>query len=61
MVLLSLSLGLKLSLWVINFIGTVSALFISLYLLITHDDMKHNSIQPAELADALAQVLHLPI
>ena len=57
MVLLSVSVGFKLSLWFINFIGSVGALFISLYLLISHDDMKSALIQPAELADALAQVI----
>merc|ERR1712113_344395 len=57
MVLLSPSLGFKLVLWIINCAGGVAALFISLYLLITHDDMKSGTIQPAELADSLAQLL----
>jgi len=50
------SIGFKLTLWMVNFVGGVSGLFISLYLLITHDDMKSHSIEPAELAESLHQV-----
>ena len=45
--------GFQLTLWIVNFIAGVCGLFISLYLLITHDDMKSHSIEPAELADNL--------
>ena len=55
-VLLSPTFGIKLTLWVVNLVSSIAGLFISLYLLITHDDMKSGTIQPAELADALAQV-----
>ena len=58
MVLLAsvLSWGFQLSLWVVNFVVGVCGLFISLYLLITHDDMKSHTIEPAELADNIQQV-----
>ena len=44
MVLFSPTFGIKLALWVANGIAGVSGLFISLYLLITHDDMKSGTI-----------------
>ena len=37
--------------WVLNLLFSLVGLFSSLYLLIVHDDMHQNMIQPAELAD----------
>jgi hypothetical protein len=49
-----LSVGLKLLLWMINFAGSLVALFISLYLGITHDDLRHDSIEPIELSNTIS-------
>ena len=40
MALLMVPAGIKLTLWLVNLVGGVVALFIALYLLILHDDMK---------------------
>ena len=50
------SVGFKLILWIINFAGSLIALFISLYLGITHDDLRHDSIEPIELSNTINQV-----
>ena len=57
MVEISVSITIKLLLWVVNFICSIVALFISLYLLISHDDMKEYTIAPAELANSLSKVI----
>ena len=49
-----LSVGLKLLFWIANFTGSLVALFISLYLGITHDDLRHNSIEPIELSNTIS-------
>ena len=49
----ALGSGLQLFLWLTNFVVGVCGLFISLYMLITHDDMQQHRIEPAELADNL--------
>ncbi len=49
-------LSLTLGAWAINFIVTLVGLFISLYLLISHDDLQSNFIEPAELSNNLRQV-----
>ena len=51
---------LYLSFWVLNFLCSVAALFISLYLLITHDDLKHDQIQPLELCGHIKMVSYFP-
>lgn len=42
--------------WVSSFISCLIGLFVSLYLLISHDDLQSNFIQPVELSDNLRQV-----
>ena len=37
--------------WLLNLLFSLLGLFCSLYLIIVHDDMSQNMIQPAELAD----------
>ncbi len=37
--------------WLLNLLSSLLGLFSSLYLIIVHDDMSQNMIQPAELAD----------
>jgi len=39
--------------WVVNFIASLAGLFISLYLLISHDDLNSNFITPIELSNNL--------
>jgi len=52
----AIPLGLQLILWLINFIGSLIALFISLFLLITHDDLAQDCIEPAELSGNIHSV-----
>ena len=42
--------------WVVNFIASLAGLFISLYLLISHDDLNSNFITPIELSNNLNSV-----
>ena len=44
------SLGYAVIAWILNLIISVTCLFISLFLFITHDDMRHLMIEPGELA-----------
>lgn len=37
--------------WLLNLLFSLAGLFCSLYLIIVHDDMSQNMIEPAELAD----------
>ena len=46
----------NLLLWVVNFCCVTVALFISLYLYITHDDLAHDAIQPLELCNFIKMV-----
>ena len=45
--------SLNLTLWVIGFFDAVAGLFISLYLLISHDDLEVGSIEPMELSNTI--------
>jgi hypothetical protein len=47
--------------WVLNFIAALVGLFVSLYLLISHDDLSSNFIAPIELSNSLNTVSVLPI
>lgn len=42
--------------WVVNFISTLVGLFISLFLLISHDDLQSSFIEPVELSNNLNTV-----
>lgn len=42
--------------WVISFISCLAGLFISLFLLISHDDLQSNFIEPVELSNNLSTV-----
>jgi hypothetical protein len=42
--------------WGLNFIASLAGLFISLYLLISHDDLNSNFITPIELSNNLNTV-----
>jgi hypothetical protein len=42
--------------WALNFIASLAGLFISLYLLISHDDLNSNFITPIELSNNLNTV-----
>ena len=42
--------------WVLNFVATLAGLFISLYLLISHDDLQSSFIEPVELSNNLNSV-----
>ena len=48
--------SMTLSAWVISFISCLAGLFISLFLLISHDDLQSNFIQPVELSNNLSTV-----
>ena len=45
--------SINLSAWVLNFIATLVGLFISLFLLISHDDLQSSFIAPVELSNNL--------
>ena len=51
-----ISFGTSLLCWVLSLAICVANLFISLYLYITHDDMKTLMIEPGELADNINTV-----
>lgn len=42
--------------WVLNFVATLAGLFISLFLLISHDDLQSSFIEPVELSNNLNSV-----
>jgi hypothetical protein len=50
------SVSMTLVAWVFNFIAALGGLFISLYLLISHDDLSSNFITPNELSNSLNSV-----
>ena len=39
--------------WLSNFVISLGGLFIALYIVITHDDMKKEYVEPVELSDTL--------
>jgi len=43
--------------WFFNFIATLAGLFISLFLLISHDDLQSSFIEPVELSNNLNSVI----
>ncbi len=47
----SFDLSLNLGCWVINFFTSLGGLFISLFLLISHDDLSSGCIEPIELSN----------
>ena len=47
------SLGIETILWIFNMCITVACLFTSLYMYVSHDDLRHMMIQPGELSEAL--------
>lgn len=49
----SFELSLNLGCWVINFFTSLGGLFISLFLLISHDDLQSGCIEPVELSNNL--------
>ena len=50
-------LGWVLGGWVINFFVALIGLFISLFLMISHEDLEHGYIEPIELSNGLQQYL----
>jgi hypothetical protein len=52
-------LSMHLSVWVINFFSALAGLFISVYLLVSHDDLTSGFIDPIELSNSLNQVNQL--
>ena len=54
-------LGFGLFSWIVNFVDTLGGLFISLYILISHDDLSQGCLDPGELSNILNSVLFLPI
>lgn len=49
----TLELSLNLGCWALNFFASLAGLFISLFLLISHDDLENGSIEPVELSNNL--------
>jgi len=45
--------GVTMGVWGLCFIATLAGLFISLYLLISHDDLQSSFLEPMELANQL--------
>lgn len=43
----------QLVLWLGNFVCSIGGLFISLYMIIVHDDFKRNQMQPIDLSDTI--------
>lgn len=52
----SFELSMNLFCWVVNFFGSLGGLFISLYMLISHDDLESGCMEPAELSNSMNQV-----
>ena len=50
------SLGLETIFWAINMSITVACLFTSLYLYVSHDDLRHQMLEPGELSEAINMV-----
>jgi hypothetical protein len=48
--------GLTLGAWTLTFVAALAGLFISLYLLISHDDLQSSFIEPVELFNNLSSV-----
>ena len=46
-------LSVNLGCWAINFFDSLAGLFISLFLLISHDDLETGCIEPVELSNNL--------
>ena len=42
--------------WIVIFVAGLGGLFVSLYILISHDDVKHRLVQPMELANIFNSV-----
>jgi hypothetical protein len=42
--------------WIVIFVAGLGGLFVSLYVLISHDDVKHRLLQPMELANIFNSV-----
>jgi hypothetical protein len=49
--------SMNLTSWGISFVGSLAGLFISLYLLISHDDLQSSFIEPVELSNYLNTVI----
>ena len=49
----SFELSFYLTCWVINFFDSLAGLFISLFLMISHDDLEAGAIEPMELSNTL--------
>ena len=56
---LSPSLGVETIFWIMNTAACTANIFISVYLYISHDDMKQHMIEPNELSELFAT--YLPI
>lgn len=52
----TMEVSLTLGGWVLNFVATLAGLFISLFLLISHDDLQSSFIEPVELSNNLNTV-----
>ena len=50
------SIGYQTILWLFNMLISVGGLFISLFMYVSHDDLKHAMIEPAELAESINTV-----
>ena len=50
------SIGWQTMLWLFSMLCSVGGLFISLYMFVSHDDLKHGMIEPAELAEGINTV-----
>ena len=46
----TLELSLKVGCWVLNFFDSLAALFIALFIMISHDDLESGCIEPSELS-----------
>lgn len=55
----SFEIKMNLAVWAVNFAVSLGGLFVSLYLLISHDDMKEGCLEAIELSQHLH--LYLPI
>ena len=51
-----IEISVTLGAWVLNFVATLAGLFISLFLLISHDDLQSSFIEPVELSNNLNSV-----
>ena len=51
-----MGLGMQFIMWVLTLSGSVTGVFISLFLYISHDDMKHMMLEPGELSENLNTV-----